>query len=137
MTLRRLSEALRSIDLQDLTQNSQMELGMGLEALDGSSAESINSSLEVRSSVAAKCLGGKELWYSKSGSCRLPRVVRMLCALPLEDLHSTWFLSSKRTTRHIPDNVQIDLKTLAKASLASAGDGKTRNWEPFRLLWRR
>ncbi|CAN0251340.1 unnamed protein product [Pylaiella littoralis] len=47
VTLRRLSEALRSIDLQDLTQNSEMELGMGLEALDGSSVESINSSLEI------------------------------------------------------------------------------------------
>lgn len=55
VTLRRLSEALRSIDLQDLTQNSEMELGMGLEALDGSSVESINSSLEVRSSITMRC----------------------------------------------------------------------------------
>ncbi|CAM9537974.1 unnamed protein product, partial [Hapterophycus canaliculatus] len=47
VTLRRLSEALRSIDLQELAQSSQMETGMGLEALDGSSKESINSSLEI------------------------------------------------------------------------------------------
>lgn len=32
-----------------------MELGMGLEALDGSSAESINTGLEVRNSATAKC----------------------------------------------------------------------------------
>lgn len=48
VTLRRLSEALRSIDLQQLQQSSQMETGLGLEALDGTSKESINSSLEVR-----------------------------------------------------------------------------------------
>ncbi|CAM9196609.1 unnamed protein product [Scytosiphon promiscuus] len=47
VTLRRLSEALRSIDLQQLSQSSQMETGLGLEALDGSSKESINSSLEI------------------------------------------------------------------------------------------
>lgn len=48
MTLRRLSEALRSIDLQALSQDSQLEIGLGLDTLDGSSAESISTSLEVR-----------------------------------------------------------------------------------------
>lgn len=47
ITLRRLSEALRSIDLQEISQAGQMETGLGLEALDGSSVESINSSLDV------------------------------------------------------------------------------------------
>ena len=47
MTLRRLSEALRSIDLQALSQDSELEIGLGLDTLDGSSAESINTSLEV------------------------------------------------------------------------------------------
>eukprot|EP00903_Cladosiphon_okamuranus_P013442 g12520.t1 len=46
VTLRRLSEALRSIDLQALSQDGQLELGLGLDTLDGSSAESINTSLE-------------------------------------------------------------------------------------------
>ncbi|CAM9355535.1 unnamed protein product [Ectocarpus sp. 8 AP-2014] len=47
ITLRRLSEALRSIDLQEISQSGQMETGLGLEALDGSSVESINSSLDI------------------------------------------------------------------------------------------
>ncbi|CAM9407914.1 unnamed protein product [Ectocarpus sp. 4 AP-2014] len=47
ITLRRLSEALRSIDLQKISQSGQMETGLGLEALDGSSVESINSSLDI------------------------------------------------------------------------------------------
>lgn len=47
VTLRRLSEALRSIDLQALSQDSELEIGLGLDTLDGSSAESINTSLEV------------------------------------------------------------------------------------------
>lgn len=47
ITLRRLSEALRSIDLQEISQSGQMETGLGLEALDGSSVESINSNLDV------------------------------------------------------------------------------------------
>eukprot|EP00752_Nemacystus_decipiens_P002178 g2073.t1 len=46
VTLRRLSEALRSIDLQALSQDSQLEIGLGLDTLDGSTAESINTSLE-------------------------------------------------------------------------------------------
>ncbi|CAM9364573.1 unnamed protein product [Ectocarpus sp. 12 AP-2014] len=47
ITLRRLSEALRSIDLQKISQSGQMETGLDLEALDGSSVESINSSLDI------------------------------------------------------------------------------------------
>lgn len=48
VTLRRLSEALRSIDLQALSQDSQLEIGLGLDTLDASSADSINTSLEVK-----------------------------------------------------------------------------------------
>lgn len=72
VTLRRLSEALRSIDVQALTESSEMEIGMGLEALDGSSAESINSSVEVGS--RRKVLLRREaILLCKSGW--LPRVV--------------------------------------------------------------
>eukprot|EP00904_Undaria_pinnatifida_P003312 jgi/Undpi1/12982/HiC_scaffold_7.g02647.m2 len=46
VTLRRLSEALRSTDLEELAQSSQMDLGLGLGALDGSTAETISASLE-------------------------------------------------------------------------------------------
>lgn len=53
VTLRRLSEALRSTDLEELAQSSQMDLGLGLGALDGSSAETISASLEVRRAVVA------------------------------------------------------------------------------------
>lgn len=51
VTLRRLSEALRSTDLEELAQSSQMDLGLGLGALDGSTAETISASLEVRPST--------------------------------------------------------------------------------------
>ncbi|CAM9490292.1 unnamed protein product [Ascophyllum nodosum] len=46
LTLRRLSEALRSTNLKELTRAGADELGLGLEALDVGSAESISANLE-------------------------------------------------------------------------------------------
>lgn len=46
ITLRRLSQALRSTDLEELAQSSQMDLGLGLGTLEGGSAENISASLE-------------------------------------------------------------------------------------------
>lgn len=48
VTLRRLSQALRSTDLEEVAKRSQDELGLGLEALEVGSAESITSNLEVQ-----------------------------------------------------------------------------------------
>lgn len=71
MTLRRLSEALRSIDLQALSQDSQLETGLGLDTLDGSSAESINTSLEVR----AVFMGSAEDTYRLSCATDIPATI--------------------------------------------------------------
>lgn len=72
-TLRRLSQALSVTDFEGLAEKSNLELGLGLEALEGGGAASLSSSVEVNDVARSRRIALHPPPRRRPPPCGIPR----------------------------------------------------------------